>query len=315
MSELTQILSTGGEPDPTWTRAQELVQQHIDLPTTVGQLVRSGWSEKATPTDLVRLIGGAKINVGCLLQAAEYYGDGRKPDAAYIIRAVDKLGVKFSSVVITVNLIVRLLLRSKPPPLWRGLTREFMSSIEVGMKFGERVPAIGSPAGALMGAARYFGLSVLLIHDKKAFKEWRLAEKTHGKVGRKKELELFGCEPYQVAALTLQRLGFGVQIAAGAALAIGDINPQHLSLAPELLSWKAAIEWIDALRLGRDMPRNPDVRSFFPELAPPKGSNQRNPILGVLYTEIAKVKTEGSQLTWHLPVPDYDVTATEWGLE
>ena len=315
MNEISQLIDTSAKPDPTWQLAQSIVEQRIDAPSPVLQFVRGGWNERLASLEFVRLVGGSRMNVNCLLQAAEFYGDGRRPDATYIIKSVEKLGVRFSAVVLTINLLVRLLLKSKPPPLWRGLCREAMSSVEVGYRLGDKVPAIGSAAGALMGFARYAGLATLLIDNPVAFKEWRRREKLSGKVGRKVEVELFGCEGYQVSAFVLQRLGFGVSVAAGAALGVGDLNPSHLSLQKELLQWKAVIQWIDALRLGRDMPRDPEVRAVFPEIAPPKTGLARNPLLGVLYTEIAPIKGSGSTWTWHLPIPDYDQTAAEWKLE
>ena len=81
------------------------------------------------------------------------------------------------------------------------------------------------------------------------------------------------------------------------------------------MRWKAAYLWIEALKEGRNFPGDLEMRNYFPSIAPPKERSQKNPVLEVLHTEVARVRKDGSQLTWHLPKPSYDKTAEAYDLE
>lgn len=312
--ELSQLLNKVSEPDPTWELARVCVQRHLSVPSTLPRLIKSGWEAQMSQADFMRLLGGCRLNAGCLLAAAQIMSDGRKPSAQDVTNALNSLGMGYAAVVIAVNVTTRLFLKSKPPPVWKSLLKEMMSSVEIGYILGSKIPNFGSAGGALMGFADHFGQILLCLDNPKGFKEWRFQMNRAGKLGRKVEVDLFGCEPYQVAALAIQSLGFGVQTAVGTALGIGRLNPQYLELGPEVDCWRAALQWIGALRRGRDYPPDASMRDFFSEIAPHKDPQQKNLTLGVLYTEVAKVRSNGSDWTWHLPLPSYDATQEEWDL-
>jgi len=312
--ELQQILHDAGQPDPTWETARACVQKHLSIPSTLPRLIKSGWEAQMSQADFLKLVGGCRLNAGCLLAAAQIMSDGRKPSIQHVTSALNSLGMGYSGVVIAVNVVTRLFLKSKPPPLWKSLLKDMMSSIEIGYILGSKIPNFGSAGGALMGFADFLGQIILCIDSPKTLKEWRFQMSRAGKLGRKVEVEFFGCEPYQVAAVAVQSLGFGVPTAVGTALGLGRLNPQYLELGPSIDCWKAAILWIEALRRGRDYPPDAAMRDFFSEIAPQKDPQKKNLTLGVLYTEVAKVRSNGSDWTWHLPLPSYDATQDEWDL-
>lgn len=313
--DLVTYLKETSEADPTWEEAKYYVLECLRLPTNLVRLVKGGWNGQLDLVEYLHLIGHCRINVGCLLEAAQIKSDGRRPDVTYLKKALESLGLMYGSVVVAINVVTRLALKSKPPAQWKSLVKEMMSAIEVGYRFGSKVSEISPAGGALMGFAEYFGPLVFMIAKPKEFKEWRLHYKKHGRVGRRLEIKLFGCEAYQVAALGLQSFGFGTEVAVGAAIGVGELNPQHVTLDRKIVRWKAAQKWIEALRLGRDMPADPKLREVFSEIMPPKKRSEKNLSLSVLYAEVARVKSLGSDWTWHLPYPSYEKTEEEWRLE
>ncbi len=313
-TEVQGYIDQGSEPDSTWEIARLSVQKHLQIPPTLPRVVKTGWEGLTSQDDFLKLVGGARVNAGCLLSAAQIMNDGRKPNFGDVVNALNTLGMGYASVVMAVNTLTRRFLKSKPAPLWKSVLKEMMSSIEIGYILGSKVSGFGSAAGALMGFAEHAGLLMLCMDDPKAFKEWRFQSQRAGRLGRKVEVGFFGCEPYQVAALTIQALGFGVESAVGTALGVGRLSPEHLAKDDRINCWRAAVVWIDSLKRGRDFPAQSSMRDFFKEITPSKDSATKNLTLGVLYTEVAKVKNNGSDWTWHLPLPSYDATQEEWKL-
>lgn len=311
--EIRKFFNPAPEIDTSWQTARDLVATRLPINAAIIRLIKLGWESQISQEEFIKLIGGTRLNSGCLLQAAQIFADGRRPSYEHVVNAVNTLGLSYCSVVIAVNTLTRLLLKSKPPPIWQSFLKDMMSSIEVGSILGSKIPGFGESCGALMGFAEHAGQSILLMQNPKGFKEWRL-QRAKGRSARAIELQTFGCELYQVSALVLQHLGFGIDVAVGSAVGIGDLHPEHLALGDSILCWKAAIAWIDALKKGRDMPAETRMREFFPAIAPSRAAGEKNLTLGVLYTQVAKVKGAGSNWTWHLPLPSYEATSGEWEL-
>jgi len=303
--EVVSVLDESLVRDPTWKKAYAITQRELRLPSHFWRMVRTGWNRQVDPADFVKLLGMCKMHPACLFNAA---GMEVKPEpsAASIEQAIQFLGVRYSAVIIAINFTCRSILRNKPPPAWKAIYQEMMTKVEIGYKFGARVPEIELEGGALVGFAKTAGLGVLLAHDPKLFKEWH--SMTQGYHGKKLQIDMFGCEAYQISSFILQQLGFGTEVAVGAALATGQLDPTHIEFGRNIMKWKAAFLWVEALRLGRGFPKELEMRSFFKELTPPK-EGKKNMALDVLYTEVAKVKSEGSKWTWHLPKPSYEDTA------
>lgn len=314
-AEIQGYISTEPHGDPTWDNARAIVQNNLAVPPTLPRVIKTGWEGLASQADYLKLVGGSRINAGCLLSAAQIMSDGRKPSFPDVVQALNSLGMGYASVVLAVNTLTRRFLKSRPAPLWKSVLKDMMSSVEIGYILGSKVAGFGPPGGALMGFAEHAGLLLLCIDNPKGFKEWRFQTQRSGRLGRRAEIDFFGCEPYQVAALTIQALGFGVESAVGTALGVGRLDPQHLADDPKINCWRAALLWIDALKRGRDFPAQSAMRDFFKEIAPPRDASSKNLTLGVLYTEVAKVKNNGSDWTWHLPLPSYEATQEEWKLQ
>lgn len=276
-------------------------------------LIRLAWNGAVEHKELVRMLGFSRLNLNCLLDAAGLAPEGKPPDAALLERALDTLGIRYTSVVLGINLTCAAILGTRPPSLWKRLFQEMMTWIEIGYRIGAKVPELGVEGGVLMGFANAAGLGLLLAENATAFKKWYAPPKGPTTPF---PAALFGCEPFQVSAFALQQLGYGHETAIAAALGSSKLKPKKVEYNRRTKYWHAALLWIEALREGRSYPAEPEIRQVFPEIAPPREQQHgQNLTLEVLYTEVAKVRSEGSTWTWHLPKPSYDQTMQVLGLK
>ena len=298
-------LTNPGSNDPSWTEARNIVQRNLNCSGFSSQLIRSAWVGLSDQKDFLRVLGFSKINIHCLVDAAGLDTDLEHLDASLVERALQNLGVRLAAVVVGVSLTCQAVLKSRPPIVWKKIFRDMMTDIEIGYKIGSRVMSLGVEGGALAGFGMNAGLAVLLADNPDPVKRWFSTPPEH-----RPEFPTasFGCEPYQVSAFVLQQLGFGTDIAIGVALGNRSLKAKHVQLTSGIKHWNSAALWIRALKEARNYPADLEIRAAFPEIAPPKEPQGKNLVLEVLYTEIAKVRLEGSKWTWHLPKGAQDLT-------
>ncbi len=314
--DLMQLAVEDNVKDPSWAHAQDITAYFLKIPGPLLNIIRNSWSGILKPDEFVKYLGFTGLNPSCLLDAAEIPIDGQAANADSVHQAVHTLGVRFAAFVLATNVTVRTVLKGRPPigSGWKELLQTTATDMEIGYKLGLRLETIGFEGGMILGFARYAGLGLLSIAHKDSYKIWKREFQRQGYVDRDLELQLFGCEPYQVSALVLQTLGLGTEIAFGSAIALGRLDPKHLQVEPNVMKWKSCYEWLLALKEGRNYPGDLEIRNFFPKIVPPKDRNQKNTVLEVLYTEVAKIRRDGSRWTWHLPKPGYDLTQEAFGL-
>jgi hypothetical protein len=298
--------------DASWGEALALCRKQLNIPPQLTRLMRSGWASELNPQEFLRLLGFSRFNPSCLIEAAKP-NISTTSGAGGVLEAVQFLGIQFSAAVVGINYVVRRLLITKPPPLWKSLLVEVMTNVEIGQKLGAKVPALSESVGALLGFARMAGQLIMMAENAPLYKQVHFMP--NKKERKKSLLQYFGCEPSQIAPLVLQQLGFGTDIAVGAALALCDLKPHGIIFNPQENLCKAGVLWIEALRVGRNFPADPEVRGFFSELIPPTNPSSVTLPLEVLYTEIAGIRKDGSTLTWHLPRPTYEATAEHFGIK
>lgn len=298
--------------DPSWQRALTIVQLRLALSAPNWNLIRLAWTGSLEHRELIRSLSFGRLHLNCLLEAAGLTSAASPPDATLLGRALEALGVRYTSVIVGINLTCAAVLSTKPPSMWKRLFQEMMNWVEIGYHLGAKVPEIGLEGGALMGFSRYAGLALLLAENATAFKKWF----THPKgAAQPFPVAVFGCDPFQVSAFTLQQLGYGHEAAIGAALGGTRLKPKSGEYSKQTMYWHAALKWIEALREGRNYPADPEVRHIFPAIAPAKEGQGRNLTLEVLYTEVAKVRSDGSAWLWHLPRPSYEETMDLLGIK
>jgi len=294
--------------DESWETALNTVQECLQVPAQLSGLVRNSWTGIWETREFMRALGFLKINPKCLLRAAEMNAEGPDCDAAQVERAVTMLGVRTSAVVVAINFVCQTVLKSNPPErLWNGIFHEMMNLVEIGYRFGCRADGIGTEGGMLMGFVKTAGLAILMARYPREFADWYA--KSRGVDSRQVVRLSFGCESYQVGAMAVQQLGFGPDIAIATALAVGNLKHGMIDIPKHVITWKAACDWIDALRSGQSYPRDPASRSCFDTLLPPPRGKQCPPALELLYSQVAQIRRHQSAWVWHLPLGNYEETA------
>ncbi|MEZ4754429.1 MAG: hypothetical protein R3A13_09005 [Bdellovibrionota bacterium] len=292
--ELDDIIAS----DPTWKRSLDIANQYITVTTQTWQLVKSSWYGEADMTNFTRTISFSYLEPKCLLIAAGMDNPKEfEPQLDTLKQAIQFLGFKFSAVVLATNVACRMVMKTKPESHWKNLFQEMMTAVEIGYHMGAKCREVGLEAGALMGFAKYVGSAVLLASDHAGYKKWHLKKDEAN--SKALQREIFGCEDYQVAAIVLQKLGFGSNVALGASLGIGKLRGVHNVYTRDVLLWRAVIYWIEALQKGKPYPEETPIARFFPELAPP-GKTAENLNLNALRDEISPILKEGSKWKWHL---------------
>ena len=309
-----RFLEESAEHDPTWALARSIAQRRLRVPNNLLHLVRNGWSGDVQPIDLVKMIGFTGLNPNCLLNAAGMPTESRAPRVAELEKAIASLGVRYSTVIMAINASVRAILKTKPSVGWRKLLEGMMDDVQIGYCFGSRASELGPEGGVLVAFARSLGPGLLLAHDLSAYKKYQELQRRSARVSSHECIALFGCEPYQVSAMAVQRLGFGVDAAIAAACGLSNLRLEYIQLSDAAQRWRAAFHWIDALKEGRDYPADVDLRNAFNALRPPPDRKIKNPVLEMLYVEVIRVRREGSSWTWHLPGLDYERTREAFGL-
>ncbi|MGI6523711.1 MAG: hypothetical protein ACOX2O_00220 [Bdellovibrionota bacterium] len=312
--DLQSLLKDSAQKDPTWDVAREIVAERMVMPNSLLYLIRSAWNGNIDITEFIRLVAFSGLNASCLLTAAELRTSGETPPLPLLEKAIDLLGIRFSGLVLAINATVRAILITKPPTGWRKLLEDMMTDIHIGYCFGNRSNELGTEGGALVGFSKMAGLGILMAHDPKSYRDYVALQRQSIKISSEGMLELFGCEPYQVSAMLLQSLGFGVHAAVGAACGLSKLNTDQIELNYTATKWRAAFQWIDALREGKDYPAELTARHAFPALKPPQDNTKKNIALETLYVDVVRVRQKGSHWMWHLPRPDYNATRDIFGL-
>jgi hypothetical protein len=257
--------------------------------------------------DFMRLAGHPSYRLEALLDAAQIE-HSEQPSHEELRAAVHTLGVKASSLVIGINAVCKGSLNTGPSnKIWTQLFREMMSDIEIGYHLGLSVEHLGHERGMLVGFSRFAGLTLLIAHRPKMFGEW--FSRTGGTSSPIESVKFFGCEPYQVSALLMQHLGLGPEVALATACVHGGGESLFGESKSLISGWRAAHDWIRALKTGLRYPEEESSRTFFPELRG-EHSHERLPVhLQPLFDEVDRVRETQSSWTWHLPLPSYEETA------
>ncbi len=305
---LLDYIDTIADKDPSWYEAYSIVRKTIDIPTHVSRLFRGGWSGEADVQEYFKVVGFSRLNPKCLISAANVSLENCESKSRAMEQALFGLGVRLSAVVLAINFVSRKVLAKKKTPVgWKSLFQEMITGVEIGYRFGAKIHQVGIEGGALMGYIPHATLAILMANDADKFKKYINARRQKKGADRELEVEIFGCERYQIAAALLQQLGFGPDIALGAAFGMIHLKSEEISKREEIRNWEAACKWITSLHLGRNYPGEVRIRNYFSEVKPGTGK-ERNLNLEVLHTEISKVRKNSSEWTWHLPQPGYEET-------
>ncbi len=247
----------------------------------------------------------SRIDPSCVVRAAQLIDK----DIQELEPAISTLGFPSASAVAAVNFISQgLITKTSSERIWMPITRHMMNSIEIGYHFGSSASALGPDSGLLIGFAQALGSCLLLSAGVKDLAEVRTLLRDGATTGE--FLARFECEPCQVASLTLQKLGFGLDLSSAAVMAVGNLNYADTSNDPVVKDWRAASDWIYSLTHGRRTPSRAESANRFTELIPGDGSSSAIPLhLQSLYAQVDAIREMHSTWTWHLPTNSYQETA------
>ncbi len=282
--------------DSSWDTALRLARSGLLPPGDLVRLVRNSWTDRISVKEFVRGLHLSAIPHDAVIKAAQVVD----PSVVRIDSAVSLLGFRGAATVAAICFTCSALSRRCGSERTRDSVLQYIiDSIEIGYHFGVSAEAIGPDAGMLLGFGQSVGPALLITSFAPT------AADLMSVVSRSKEpvtyLNEFGCEPYQVASLALQRLGFGSHLATAAVMALGNFTLEFIPADGAVSGWWAATEWIDALARGERTPTRKSSANYFPELLCGHSPETEVPLyMQALLSSIDSVRERHSAWTWHL---------------
>jgi hypothetical protein len=282
--------------DSSWDIALQRARSALDPNAELVRVVRSAWTGTPSLNDCSRGLRLATVPFSAVIEAAQML----EASVSTIEAAISTLSFKGAATVAAINFTSSSIARQCASPRLQDLIlQQMIDQIEVGYHFGVIAEDIGPDTGMLLGFGQALGAALLLAAsnsspgDAKALFE--------GSETPSAQLRRFGCEPYQVASLALQRLGFGPSTASAAVMSLGNFSREVPANDPRVKTWWAASEWINALARGERTPSRRSSALQYPDLLFDIETQTAIPLhLEALYTSVDAVLTQHSVWTWHL---------------
>lgn len=122
---------------------------------------------------------------------------------------------------------------------------------EIGYLVGERVPTFGAGRGMLAGFAGRCGLAILIACGTLDQARKALELLAGGSEIKNVGLNVYGCDPLQVSAMTLSAAGCGRDAAFGT---VRYASPEAMLLTEnqEQFQWLSAFTVVEKVRIGRE---------------------------------------------------------------
>lgn len=284
--------------DQSWETARNVAKECLSPPSALSRLIRNSWNGSMTAKGIVEILVGIPLPPTPFIRAAQLFD----PAAADLESSIGALGFRGAASVAAVYFSCAALTSLGDSERARAATLQSVAdSIEIGYHFGLSASPIGPDVGILIGFAQSIGPALLSLRHRLSAEEARNVMR--GAIPSTQLLAQFECEPYQVSALALQRLGFGVDFASAATMALGNPNMELISNNADANAWSAASEWISALILGRAKPRRHCAAAYFPDLSAAESEGTELPLhLQMLNSCVDAVRDGHSAWTWHKEV-------------
>ena len=170
-------------------------------------------------------------------------------------------------------------------PLWENIASEARSAAEIGGQIGIAIPRIGLTGGVVVGSLPIIALALFDLHDPKGFAEYRRKVRSQKlSIDLASEMERWGCTRYNIAAILLQTLGFGVPLANAFSLGLSSPSALGEDLQGEEYRFKITSVWINTML---DTGKPPAIRhrgEYYPQ----------QQALEALLPQVAVVRQRGS---------------------
>jgi hypothetical protein len=287
--------------DASWDNALRLAQTSLTPPGDLLRVVRSAWTGSPSAREFAYGLHRASIPPRAIIEA----GRVLDPNCDSVEAAVNALGYKGAATVAAICFTSTAITRKcSSERVSSYVLQQMIDQVEIGYHFGVSADLIGPDAGTLLGFGQSLGSALMVASGVSALSDAR--EILEGSRDVSDCLSQFGCEPYQVASLALQRLGFGPSLAYAAVMALGNFTREVGSSDEAVKGWWAASEWISALKNGERAPKRKSSARQFPDLLNDTPKDGEPPLhLQALYSSIDSVRLKHSSWVWHLDSTEF----------
>jgi hypothetical protein len=174
------------------------------------------------------------------------------------------------------------------PDEWALLSKTVLESVDIGGHLGLAIPNIGPGLGMLVAGTPLLAQAAFSIKDKKGFKEYRRALKSKGLAfDPGLELARWNTSCVHVAAVLMQSLGIGVQVANAFVKGMGS-SSISIETEPEAYKLFIANRWIADLKKSGLAPEMVHKGQYYPL------KQDLNHLIDVVET----IRAKGSQYSW-----------------
>ncbi len=173
--------------------------------------------------------------------------------------------------------------------VWDDVRPGILSAVEAGGHIGSAMSRIGMAMGTCVGGLGLLSLCLFQKQDEKAFKEYRRYLRS-AKLPFDLSLEMstWGCTRFNVSAVLMQLLGFGVPVASAYSQGLTCTNPLGQGLTPEAYRFKITSLWLDSLLCSGEIPNIAHKGEYYPTKAASL----------ILLQDVGTIKQQGSRYSF-----------------
>lgn len=266
-----------GSDQETWHNARQYLSSLGEIPSSFTSITRSlvldgskesGELSPGTRFLITRLLKGRSIMAPFYFMSCSLFPDEFENRVYISEREMIDLFKPFDlASFIAILYLFKKLSIVCPSAEWTHVSSTLQSQIDVGLRLGHVIPAMGIGPALLTSSMCQLGLGAFLLHDQKGFVDYR--RKLKGvtyKLDHKWEMSRWGCTSAHVGSLFIQHFGLGVT--AAHAFVRGLIDPET-DLAnetdPEVYRYKVIKLWLNSLLDSGRIPNIAHRGRFYPE--------------------------------------------------
>ncbi len=246
----------GGAGLRGWQTAGDIVKKVRPVPWLLWNIIHSVYGkvgELGSPDPMM-----FSPVTGLLLYAAgdktfnafdQAESSGPSWEVKLLSEAIGILGEDVAAAVCFVHAVCRRVSNGLPERVWRPILDDALLRARIGYVVGGQTPALGPGRGMLSGFAGRCGLAIQVASGDSASASKALTGLASGKDMSKVCAEVYGCDPLQVAAVSLISGGCNHDIALG--IATYNSTRRAIKIGSDQSRWLAAFDVVENLRMGR----------------------------------------------------------------
>ena len=239
-----------------WEIAAEIVKKVRPVPWLLWNIIHSVYgraTELGQPDPMMFTPVNALLLYAAGDKTFDSFDQGASSGPAWEVKllseAVEILGEDVSAAVCLVHAVCRRISKMLPERVWRPILDDALLRARIGYYVGTQAPVFGAGRGLIAGFAGRCGLAVQVASGDTVAASKALTGLASGKDMSKVCNAVYGCDPLQVAAVSLISAGCNHDIALG----IATYNSTRRSTVPSTVQarWLAAFDIVENLRMGR----------------------------------------------------------------